>query len=446
MFGNLHDQYDGFRMPSHSGFPRSVQSLGTTARQSESLANPTTAATSAALVTLGASAEWLADLEYVWRSRVAGPIGNLNERARRRRRQAAACPAFGAGGLRVMALRSAEWAEDRARALAMARADVISTCGKRWRVVRCGCRVVEMQVGCEQPQLCAKCRRLHWQKWRKRITLAMDTALRAERRDYFATPGHRRRGMKPGIYLITLTAPHSGDLETDRRKMGEAVRKLFKEATRRGWWRTYALTWEVTSGEDGRGHLHAHLAVISSWIPYTGAQAGYIGRGDVPYEALRAKKEPALGESSPAWNGRRAARGLHDVWRDAMPGALVLDVQPPRTGADEAAIGAHYLAKYVTKGVDPSEMTGRKAGEMLIAFRSRRKVTTSAGFWNRLITTCEECAQAWRSMGAPVSLQQLAPGAVLRAMSERSRHRRGDCVAAGVPRGRLQVGLRWDGG
>lgn len=394
---------------SASGAACSVQSLGTTAPQAKPLGNP----------------EWLADLEYVWRSRTADRMASLDARARRRRRQARETP-DDTPRLRVMALRSAEWAEDRARSLAMARQDVVDSCNQRWRTVRCGCRYVELQVGCEQPQLCGECRRKHSRKWHQKITLGMDRALREERAAYYRTPRFRRRGMRPGIYLITLTGPHSGDFSTDRDDMGEAVRRLLKHATKHGWWSTYALTWEATTGEDGLGHMHVHLAVISSWIPYSTTD---IEESDAIAWCPRRRGE----------RRDRAARGLHQVWRDAMPGALVLDVQSPRNGADGASNAGYYLAKYVTKGVDSIEFTGRKAGELLVAFRGRRKVSTSAYFWDRAITACECCGEMWRSLGAPVSLRTLNPGAVLRSMSERTRWRDG----ARCP---PQVGLRWEGG
>lgn len=380
--------------------------------------------------------EWQADMEHVWRTRVASVIASLDERARRRRREARAVTDDGivpnwAGeddsqdGIRVAAEKSAEWAEYRARALAMARADVVGACGQRWRRIQCGCSMLELKVGCDQPQLCSSCRVKHAQRWRRRITDGMDAALRRERKAWWGVPRYRRRGRAPGIYLLTLTAPHSGDLAVDRERMGRAVRKLLKHATAEGWWRTYALTWEATGGTRGDGHMHCHLAVISSWIPYTSAQAL---TADVNAYTPRRKGER-----------KRIARGLHEVWRDAMPGALVLDVSAPRKGADDAASAGGYLAKYVTKGVDAAEFTGRKAGELLVAFRARRKVTTSAGFWREEHRECPCCEQAWRATDRPISLVELMPGAVLRAWSERTRYRDGDRVPP-------QVGLRWGGG
>jgi len=242
----------------------------------------------------------------------------------------------------------------------------------------------------------------------------MDAALRDERRRWYDT--YPRRGMLPGIYLITLTAPHTGDMVADRERIGKAVRKLLKHANKREWWSTYALTWEATSGDDGLGHVHVHLAVISSWVPYTTAN---------------------VDEVQPRKKGERkkARRGLHEVWMDAVPGAIQPDVSPPNRERNEAQSAGYYLAKYVTKGIDPVEFTGRKAGELLCAFRSRRKVSTSAGFWERTVPTCECCRQPYRLTSAPCSLQDIAPAAVLASMSERTRYRDVDRFA-------MQVQLR----
>jgi hypothetical protein len=388
---------------------RSVLVLGTTAPAAKPLGNP----------------EWVADLEYVWRSRTTRELARLGGRARAMRRAAADVERmrieYGRQDIllpvmKVQALRSAEWAEARARALALSREQVVNTCDERWRSVACGCKRYEFRVGCDQPQLCARCRKRHAAKWWRRIASGMDAALRDERRCWYNTPSHRRRGMLPGIYLITLTAPHSGDMVADRERVGCAVRKLLKHANKRDWWRTYALTWEATSGDDGLGHVHVHLAVISSWVPYTTAN---------------------VDEVQPRRKGerRKARRGLHEVWMDAVPGAIQPDVSPPNRARNEAQSAGYYLAKYVTKGIDPDEFTGRKAGELLCAFRSRRKVSTSAGFWQRATPHCESCQQPYRLTGAPCSLQDIAPGAVLASMSERTRYR-------DVSRFEMQVALR----
>lgn len=190
--------------------------------------------------------------------------------------------------------------------------------------------------------------------------------------------GGGRLGHRPGIYLVTFTAPHSGDIEVDRDRMGKSIRRLLKVANAAQWWRHYALVWECTPGRDGKGHLHAHLACVSQWIPYV---------------------------------------ELHEAWRAASPGAVMLDVKAPR-GGDRKAPGkaAHYLSKYVTKGVQPSDMTGQKAGELLVAQYGKRRVTTSRHFWIEADPSCKTCGRRCYLAAAPVGLRQHAPGGVLNAM------------------------------
>jgi len=373
--------------------PRSVQSLGTSAKLPPALGNP----------------EWLADLEYVWRMRTHDALQQLDRRAREQRRAARragerATAAYDRGDItggvqqaveRVRLARSAEWAEHRAQAMALPRAEIVATCGKRWRSVRCGCARQEVKVGCDQVQLCPSCARQHWRRWRKRIVRAMDAHVRAARGAWFAARNRgQASGKPPGVYLVTLTIGHSGSIATDRERMAKAWRSLTKVASREGWWGAYALTYEVTPGTTGEGHVHIHLAAVSSWIPYD---------------------------------------RLHEVWRE-LTGAVVLDVSAPRSSRCESA--ADYLAKYVTKGVQPGVFTGQKAGELLVAFRGKRRVTTSKEFWTPTRdreTRCAKCGEPHRSCGAPGSLRTVAPGAVLQSMAER--------IGWWIPRGAVQVEL-----
>jgi hypothetical protein len=357
--------------------------------------------------------EWLDDLEYVWSRRMEARAQLLDARVRRYTRKLRDWCPDSTPRLRVVLARACEWAQHRAQAIRMRRRDVVEACGQRWRSIECGCGPFDARVECDQPTLCPECRKKHAMKWRKRITAGMERALRSERATWYRTPSFRRRGYLPGVYLITLTGPHSGDLATDRTRLGAAVRKLLKHATWRRWWKHYALTWEVAMSPDGDGlgHVHCHLAVVSSWVPYSSEEeecAQMSAMGD------------DVGDDVRAPSGRRKVKarwGLHEMWRHAMPGALVLDVRAPKRGqtdSDAAFNAAGYLAKYVTKGVEPSEFTGTKAGELLVAFAGRRKVSTSENFWHEPITVCECCKQEYRSLGAPVSLREHNPGAFIR--------------------------------
>ena len=358
----------------------SVQDLGTTAKRAPALGN----------------AEWWADLEYVWRNRTRDELNRLHGRGREMMRRANRARRKGRYASAVRADRAREWAQHRAQAMALRRADVIELCGTRFRTVKCECGLAELPVGCDLTQLCERCRKRLWRRWRKRITRSMDAHLRAAR-GIWASERRKGRGygQLPGIYLVTFTIPHSGSIIADREALGAAWRKLTKIANAGKWWGAYALTYEVTPGTNGEGHVHAHLAAISSWIPY---------------------------------------EDLHAAWRKCAPGACVLDVSPPSRTKGQSA--ADYLSKYVTKGVEPSVFTGAKAGELLVAWRGKRKITTSRNFWRPLRDreiVCPKCKTVHKSMGAPQSLRAVAPAMVLKAYAER--------VGWYVPRGAIQVRL-----
>jgi len=340
---------------------------------------------------------WWADVEHRWRAGTRTEQRRLATRAHRLARRAASPRAtvtdadlrehrelalvvgdVAPAELRAAWSRSARWARDRARSMAMARHDVLDACAQRWRTVRCDCGPRELPVGCAQVALCARCADTYWRRWKKRIREALELHTLGAQKRWRATPATSREGMRPGIYLVTLTVPHNGGVAAQREKLGRAWRGLTKIAHKYGWWSAYAATYEATPGSDGRGHVHLHVAAISSWIPY---------------------------------------EELHEHWRRLAPGAEVLDVQAPR--ADRTAkTAANYLAKYVTKGVDASEFTGQLAGELLVANRGRRRVLTSVDFWQLATDPCRVCGAWHHQTGVPVGLQRVAPAGVLRGLAE----------------------------
>lgn len=377
---HLHD-HDGSRGVKGTSRPRSasrVRNLGTTAN----VATP-----------LGDS-EWSADLEYIWRVRMAPQRARLAQRARGRRRLARAMgershAAYEEGRVdegarlareRVAALRSAEWAEHRALSIGLLRGDVVGTCGVRRRVVRCACGPSELPVPCDQPLVCAVCSKRHWRRWRRKLVRALGVHVGAAV-GLWGRDG--ARGHRPGVYMITLTVPHSGDLVTDRSQLMSAWRDLQRVASAGKWWTHYALCVEVTPGARGDGHVHAHVAVISRWVPY---------------------------------------EDLHRVWR-RVSGAVSLDVQAPRMRGERAAV---YMAKYLSKGAQESGMSGAKAGEWLVASAGKRKITTSRGFWIAdQRRPCGDCGELHSSQGAPHSIAAVVPGAVLRARGRPPPHTQG---------------------
>lgn len=283
----------------------------------------------------------------------------------------------------------------------MPRAAVVGACGRRSRPVRCGCGVAALPVGCDQIALCEQCRRRAWRRWRRKLTRSLSAHVAAARG---AWSREGRRGMMPGAYMITLTVKHSGSLELDHGTLREGWRALCRVASAERWWSAYAMVYEVTEGRDGMGgHVHAHVVVVSRWLPYD---------------------------------------RMHDVWRSTT-GSSVIDMQAPR-GSAKSGAAANYIAKYVTKGVQVTEVTGQKAGELIVFARGKRRVSTSRGFWVRDTDRrpCGVCGVMHRSDGAPMALRRLLPSEYLSALAEC----RGVWLARGAPQPVLRFSVRGGGG
>jgi hypothetical protein len=300
----------------------------------------------------------LADFEHVWQSGIRQKVEAYRKEAYKR--SVLHVRAFGNGDAANHAWRenSARWYSSRAGTMELPRRHVLAACEGRFRVTRCGCATSIVPVGCDQPLLCAWCRKRHWRRWNRRLARGLSAHLRAAQ----AAWSRSRRGLPPGIYLLTLTGPHSGDVERDRVVLAAAWRKFYKHANREGWFTTFAKAHETTSGTKGEGHVHLHVAIIASWLPY---------------------------------------EQLHEAWRRALPGARVLNVQAPNRGRSQSGSAAKYLAKYVSKGTNLTDFDGETAARLLLAERGRRKVTTSKAFYVPPPSVCRDCGQRHVTMEQP---------------------------------------------
>lgn len=314
-------------------------------------------------------AAWWSVLDASWGLHVAPRVAQLLQRARRSGERARRLAHAGDLLAAVDAHRSSAWASTRARSLTMPRRDLLATCGRRHRAVRCGCGTASVPVGCGLTSLCESCGRRRWRRESKRVRESLTVHVAAARADW----RQRRRGRVPDVYLLTLTARHTGDLLADRARMARAWDAL--RDVGRAWWSAYVATWEATPGVDGEGHCHLHVAAVSAWVPYDELRAAW----------SRALGEPARVHVSPP-RGRRASRNA-----------------------------ASYVAKYVSKGVQLSEWTPEKAAELLASARGRRAVMTSRRFWQLRPARCRCCNRQHELVGMPEGLAALAPGAVLRA-------------------------------
>jgi len=341
--------------------------------------------------------EWRADLEYVWRVQMRPKRARWQARGEAMREAAGEAQDDAA---RARAGTLASYAERRAEGVALPRFERIGTCRKRWATFGCGCNRFERPVGCDQPMLCDWCRRRFFRRHRRRLVRALGAHVRAAAGEWKA--GGRRRGAERRVSLVTLTLAHSGLLTTDREELGAAWRRWYKVLHRRLGRFVYSAAWEFTPGTDGKGHAHLHVAVLWPFVDWS-------------------------------W--------LHRTWREACPTSSHVHLNSGRRDGKlwtTPAKAAKYLAHYATKGVEMSEFTGGKAGELLVATYQRRKVTASRGFFRPLAeaeSCCRRCLNRWRVIARPRALVSECPLAVWFALAE--------LTDVGLTRGNLQRPLPW---
>ena len=201
-----------------------------------------------------------------------------------------------------------------------------------------------------------------------------------------ATGGHPRWG------LLTLTVRHSGDPATDRRRILAGFTSL-RKWLHRHFHRAppYALLWEITPGEDGRGHVHAHVAL----------------------------QIPAL--SKPKFSEFR------NVWLSAVPESRQFNYQLAKKGPVGAA---RYLAKYLSKTVSVAEFGPELAALAVASQYGQRVVSASQRFWiASTAPKCRTCHQLWELVDKPQPLVRM--NALLVAQL--------DAGVTGYPRGPTQV-------
>lgn len=299
---SLHDGSDDVTgRDSRGRRPRNVPRKGTTRQP----ANP---------LPISGNPEWDSALETTWQRRMAPRV-------------------------KAYRARPGRWHRQRALGLAEPRGSRLRSCSTSTRHVTCGCRTREVVIGCGLVQLCERCGRKYWGKVKCRMTEALSAA---------QLPSQR-------AYVLTLTVPHSGDLAADRTRLAGLWARLGREARRHRWWTTYAATYEATPGTRGDGHMHMHVALLSSWVPY---------------KEVHRHWRRMLGQAS---------YHLHFRYRHGC-------------SVDSAA---RYIAKYASKGVEVAKFTGEKAGELLVAMYGCRKVTASRRFWLRTVV-CRDCGECYR--------------------------------------------------
>lgn len=279
------------------------------------------------------------------------------------------------------------YAANRARALGRDLAPTVAGCGRRAVGTLCGCGAgcdrdhrprrmdhrwlghaaepdgsrgdrstvasAHVKFTCKQHLVCETCLRKRGRKLAAKMAVGLAAALEAERAAWRA--GGCRRGGKPQIVLMTLTIGHSGDVAKDRAELAAGWRAFYKSLHRRGWRRPYCGAWEATSGRDGLGHVHMHVAIVWPFVPW---------------------------------------HVVSRLWRAACPRSATIDLAArrkdgrPTTGQS----AARYIGKYVSKGTDFGAMGEVLAADIVAASYNQRTVLTSRKFWRPWVRPhCARC-------------------------------------------------------
>ena len=225
-----------------------------------------------------------------------------------------------------------KWHKDRAATLRKPLSARLATCGKQAAKVRCNCGPSFLPVGCGLDKVCKACARRKYGRMRRKLSRAM----RAWR---VKANVNRPRGWGQELRwcMVTLTVRHTGDLSADREtiELGwQRLRAWIQDKFKRSF--PYALVYEFTAGRDSLGHVHAHVAWL---LPHV--------RWD---------------KVSAAWRKGTDGKSSH------------LNFQGEKPEGD----CAHYLAKYISKGVDG--LNPEKAAAWMRNSYNRRNCRTSQGF------------------------------------------------------------------
>jgi hypothetical protein len=298
------------------------------------------------------------------------PLGR--ELANKLRRQGAIAKARGVQ--RANAPPPGSWHEARAKNLDLPLPLHLDNCGTKAMSLRCGCQTLHIRKGCGRNELCRTCQRQRRERYRRRLRKA--TAWHeSECRGVRIAPGP---GQQLKWVMITLTCEHTGNLAADRDTIQGGWRRFHEwlvqhiHATRvaRGaagpketpWRPQYSLAWELTPGDDGLGHAHAHVICLL-----------------------------------PRFNFAKA----HKVWREACEASggytRQLNMRPDGRGNHKAA--AEYLAKYVSKVCDdelPADLTAQWLG----ATYGKKQIQASHNWWqdgDAKFCTC--CGVPWSAVG-----------------------------------------------
>jgi len=251
-----------------------------------------------------------------------------------------------------------DYARHRAESLAKSYASRTRSCSKQGCEVKCGCESVGVVSSfrpytCRQHLTCKPCLTQRTKKNAPRIREALCAAWERAARGSFQH--------KLYFHFFTLTVPHEGGPIAQQKTLAAGWRGLYKRMWKRyrrrfrAWGAgSYVGVYEVTPGRDWKGHVHAHVVMIAPFMDY----------------------------------------GVLRRWWEELTCATQFDVRT--TGTDEKPVrdprdAAHYVSKYVSKGVQDAIFPSEMRAAICAAFYNQRQIFTSKHFWQPYDPVCRFC-------------------------------------------------------
>jgi len=152
------------------------------------------------------------------------------------------------------------WHMARARNLRRPLAELLPDCQQKWLCGDCGCTKTAQPLDCKRWKICPRCNRKRKGQYIHKFSKAMEK--------------HQRVGWH--WQLMTLSTRHTGELAADldtlnglRESMLRFCRSVrTKNHKKQGLEIVWFQVTEFTPGNDGKGHLHSHVAFFSPNFAY----------------------------------------------------------------------------------------------------------------------------------------------------------------------------------
>ncbi len=222
----------------------------------------------------------------------------------------------------------AAYAAARARSLGRDLDPTLGKCGIRARSMSCGCVGIRraphvarpgpwaptapVEFTCRQHLVCERCNRKRSAKLKGKMGAALQHHLDEARAAWVASGCPT--GGKPQVVLMTFSVRHSGDVEADRRAIQEGWREFYRRLKRRGLAMPYCGAWEATSGRDGLGHVHLHMAIVWPFVDFKAVirwwKASCPVEGSVDLAWRRRDGKPTNGWSAARYIGKYISKGV----------------------------------------------------------------------------------------------------------------------------------------